>query len=67
MDYNFNEIVDNILSVIAEYSTFDARKQEAVRKKASKLSEKALWKHFIAYYFDAYSFALNKRNKRLLK
>ena len=64
-DYNFSEVVDNIVNTIVEYSALDSKKQNTVRKKAASLSEKALWKHFIKYYFEAYNFALNKRNKRL--
>lgn len=66
-DYNFSEVVDKIVSTIAEYSALDSKKQNAVRKKASSLSEKALWKHFIKYYFEAYNIALSKRNNRLRK
>ena len=66
-DYNFNDVVNNVLNTITEYSSLDSKKQEAVRKKAAKLSEKALWKHFISNYFDAYNIALNNRNKRLKK
>lgn len=64
-DYNFNEVVDNIVSTIATYSALDSRKQNAIRKKAASLSEKALWKHFIKYYFEAYNIALRNRNQRL--
>lgn len=64
-DYNFSEVVDNVLTSIAQYSSLDSKKQDAVRKKASKLAEKALWKHFISYYYEAYNIALNNRNKRL--
>ena len=64
-DYNFNEVVDNIVSTITTYSALDSKKQNAVRKKAESLSEKALWKHFIQYYYEAYNIALRNRNKRL--
>ena len=64
-DYNFNEVVDNIVSTIAAYSALESKKQNTVRKKAASLSEKALWKHFIQYYFEAYNIALRNRNKRL--
>ena len=64
-DYNFNEVVDDIVSTIATYSALDSRKQNAIRKKAASLSKKALWKHFIQYYFEAYNIALRNRNQRL--
>ena len=39
--------------------------QKADRVNAEKLAEKALWKHFIKYYYQAYDMALAKRNKRV--
>jgi len=66
-DYNFGEVVDNIVSTIATYSALDVKKQNAIRNKAGQLSEKALWKHFIEYYFEAYNIALSNRNKRIRK
>ena len=35
------------------------------RSNADKLSKKALWKHFIEYYYDAYDFALRKAEARV--
>lgn len=64
-DYNFSEVVDNVVTAIAQYSSLDNKKQDSIRKKAAKLAEKALWKHFISNYFEAYNIALTNRNKRL--
>jgi len=64
-DYNFNEVVDQVVSTIARYSALDIKQQDAARKNAAKLSEKALWKHFIISYYEAYNTALTNRNKRL--
>ena len=66
-DYNFSEVADNIVSTIVTYSAMDIKKQNTIRKKAGQLSEKALWKHFIKYYFEAYNIALRNRNKRIGK
>ena len=33
-------------------------------KKVAKLAEKALWKHFIKNYLEAYDFALSAANGR---
>jgi len=66
-DYNFSQVVDGIVKTISEYSALDAKAQEQARKKAATLSEKALWKHFIQYYQEAYNIALGNRNKRLGK
>ena len=64
-DNNFNEVVDEVLYTITQYSALDKKAQEAARKNAAKLAEKALWKHFISNYYEAYNIALDKRNKRL--
>ena len=37
----------------------------ASRKNAEKVAEKALWKHFIKYYYEAYGKALANRDERL--
>jgi hypothetical protein len=34
------------------------------RKKAEALSKKALWSHFIEYYYEAYDIALAKAEAR---
>jgi hypothetical protein len=38
----------------------DFRQREEIRSKAGKLAEKALWKHFIKYYLEAYKVAVEK-------
>jgi hypothetical protein len=38
---------------------------ETCRKNAEALSEKALWTHFIEYYYEAYDIALRKCAKRI--
>ena len=43
---------------------FDAE-VEKIRAKASKTAQKALWKNFIKYYYQAYDIALTKRNSRV--
>ena len=64
-DYDFSEVVDRIVNTISAFTALDSKAQESVRKKAASLSEKALWKHFITYYYEAYSIAIKNRNKRL--
>ena len=66
-DYNFSEVVDAIVSAISAYSALDDKAQEQARKKAATLSGKALWKHFIQYYYEAYHIAFTNRDKRLEK
>ena len=63
-DYNFDEVADGICRSICQYASYDKKQQDAIRRKAARLSEKALWKHFITYYYDAYDVALRKAQER---
>lgn len=64
-DYNFDEVSDAIRDTILKFTQFDKKQVNAARKNAVKVSEKALWKHFIAYYYEAYDKALAKRDERM--
>lgn len=65
-DYNYSEVADKIKDDVVEFSTYSSDDIKNVRGCASKLSEKALWKHFIQYYYKAYDFALRKATERIL-
>ena len=64
-DYNFDEVSNTIRDTILHFSQLDKKQVSAARKNAEKVAEKALWKHFIKYYDEAYTMALAKRNERL--
>ena len=64
-DYNYSEVADAIKDTVAKYSGMTKTQVNKCRKNAEKLSEKALWKHFIEYYYDAYDFALRKAENRM--
>ncbi len=64
-DYNFDEVSDAIRDTILKFTQFDKKQVNAARKNAAKVSEKALWKHFIAFYYEAYDKALAKRDERM--
>ena len=64
-DYNFDEVSDTIRDTILKFSQFDKKQVSAARKNAEKVAEKALWKHFITYYYEAYKKALTKRDERI--
>jgi glycogen synthase len=64
-DYNYSEVADYIKDTIAEFSALSEPEIKNIRKKASDIAEKALWKHFIKYYFQAYDVALRKAQQRL--
>lgn len=64
-DYNFGDVANAICEALSTFAQMDAKQTEAVRKKAAKLSEKALWKNFIKYYYEAYDIAFRNAEKRL--
>ena len=64
-DYNFNEVSDAICETIIKFSKFDKKQLTVVRRNAASIAEKALWKHFIKYYYEAYGIALAKRDARM--
>ena len=64
-DYNYSEVADTIKDTISEFSDLDVKEIEAIREKASNIAEKALWKHFIRYYYEAYDVALRNKEKRI--
>ena len=59
-DGNWNEAAADISLQIEKWVGKSAAEREEIRHKAGKLAQKALWKHFIKYYLEAYSFALDK-------
>ena len=66
-DYNYSEVADNIKDTVSEYSGYDKQQIAKARKNADKLSKKALWSHFIIYYYKAYDIALHKAMQRMVK
>ena len=64
-DYNYSEVADAIKDTITEFSTLSEKEIKDIRKRAVTISEKALWKHFITYYYEAYDVALRKAKARL--
>ena len=64
-DYNYGEVADNIKDTVAEFSNMTKKQIETCRKNAEALSEKALWTHFIEYYYEAYDIALRKAQARV--
>ena len=66
-DYNYSEVADAIKDTIIEFSSLSQKQTERIRKNAAAIAEKALWKHFIKYYFEAYDVALRNASDRLKK
>ena len=59
-DSNWNEASADISLQIEKWVEMSETEREAIREKAGKIAQKALWKHFIKYYLKAYTFAVNK-------
>lgn len=66
-DYNYNEVVEAIKDTVVDYANMAPAKVKTIREKAGKLSKKALWSHFIAYYERAYDMALRKAENRKIQ
>ena len=66
-DSNYFEMSDVITKNICTFAAQNEKDVDAIRKKAAKIADKALWKCFMLNYFDAYDFALkqaeNRKNK----
>jgi len=63
-DSNYFEMSDVITKNICKFALLNKNDVDAVRKKAAKIADKALWKCFILNYFEAYDFALKQAKKR---
>lgn len=65
-DSNYDEVCNNISSVALRFALKDKKDTDLCRRKASMISKKALWSKFFRYYEQAYSFALDKAEKRVM-
>ena len=63
-DYNYWDVAESIAETIKHFASLDANMVKTARANASKISKKALWSKFIAYYDEAYHIALEKAEKR---
>lgn len=63
-DYNFDEVVSSICNQIVAFAALPDAEVRKIRKKAEKIAARALWKNFIAYYYQAYEFALSRADLR---
>lgn len=60
-DYNTHEVVNRIADTIVSYAALSDKAQQSARQQAAIVAEKALWKHFMPYYDQAYAAALLKK------
>ncbi len=59
-DSNWNEAASDISLQIRKWVGKSAAERDDIRRKAGNIAHKALWKHFIKYYLEAYGFAIEK-------
>jgi hypothetical protein len=57
-DDNYYEVASTICGAIKAMTVMPKTERNNIRKKAATIADKAQWKHFIKYYFEAYAFAL---------
>jgi len=63
-DSNYNEVVEETKNTVVHFSLLNSDEVKKVRERAFRLSKKALWQHFITYYYKAYNIALRKAEAR---
>lgn len=66
-DSNYHDVVTELKDVIISFVNLDETATNEARKKAFNLSQKALWSELIEPYFEAYSLAIKKAGKRIIK
>ena len=66
-DDSYSEVVEEIASIIYDFSLKSKDQVKILKDDAAKLSDRADWAHFIKYYEDAYSKALHNSYIRLSK
>lgn len=64
-DSNWDEASAQINRQVEKWAGMSAAERDEVRQKAGKIAHKALWKHFIKYYLEAYDFAVEKTWKKI--
>ena len=66
-DSNYFDAAEEITKTICIFAKISEEEVSDYRKKAAKMAEKALWKHFIKNYLSAYDFAMEAAAKRTKK
>ena len=63
-DNNYYDTADAIAQTILTLAATPEKERTAIRNKATRLSAKAGWQHFISHYYQAYQVALKKANSQ---
>lgn len=64
-DYNYFQVAEETKNYVLTFTQKNEAEIKSIRKKATAIAEKALWKHFVAYYYEAYDVALRCMEARL--
>lgn len=64
-DTNDSEVAENIKEIVIDFSKKSEEEVNCIRRNATVIAEKALWKHFIEHYYKAYDIALCHAQKRM--
>lgn len=59
-DNNYFECAAEICQIIQQFMNAPKTERDKMRRNAAKFANKAQWENFVAYYYKAYEFALNK-------
>ncbi|MDR0976303.1 MAG: glycogen/starch synthase [Prevotellaceae bacterium] len=59
-DNNYSEVADGVRNLVSLFSALKRSEVFEIRRRAVDIAEQAQWKHFIAYYYRAYDFALRR-------
>lgn len=60
-DNNYQEMVDDMTQILSDFSMKTESQVDEIRNAAFELSQQALWKRFIVFYKETYTFALAKK------
>jgi len=63
-DYNYAEVADGIVKTVLDFAQLNKSQVDAARRNAAAAAEKALWRNFISYYYEAYDIALQNKEIR---
>lgn len=59
-DTNDNEVTNAIVTALSSFTAFEKEQMQQYRSSALELSQTALWKNLILYYYEAYDMAIQK-------
>lgn len=64
-DYNYFQAAESIKEIALSFTYKSEKERNEIGHRAKAIAEKALWKHFILKYYDAYEIALGRAAQRM--